>query len=237
MDIDNFRKDDDKYVSVSGKAMKFDKKVDRGYYTVQFAKDCLDEFVMNESRPAGKGSVMITDHDMKISNVIAREDNGTFRWRLKMDKRAFLYYDALIPNENQTQMQKEVLRLYDQGLINQTSVGVAEWTYEWEDLESDMPNLLITKARLREISVVVYGAFENDANIRMTLGDSFENNSREVVNLRMYDDASPSGMFDAKTSLENARAELQLEQQKQENIKLKEDLLAELADQQTEGDK
>lgn len=212
-----FQVDKDKYHKIGGKALKLGKKVNRGWYYVKFETVCFDDFVNNETRGAGAGSVLIADHDMRIQNILAREDNGTFRWNLKLDTRAFLYWEALIPSEGpMTQMQQEVPILYDQGLISQTSVGVLEWDYEWEDLgkKDKMPTLVIKKARLRELSIVVYGAFGNDATIRMTLGESGNDTNREVSAVKLLNDDGTE--FDAKKSYDDAMSQFEADRQKEE---------------------
>ena len=220
--------DDKKYRLVRIKALKFGKKVKRGggRYTVEFAPDSFDGFVLEETRPAGAGTVLSIDHNVAVRNILAREDNGTFRWVLPMknEPRRFLRAEAMIPLDDSVQSyaQRDIMRLYDQGMITQTSIGISEWEYEWQDLDTQTPNFYVKKARAYEHSIVVFGAFENDATIRMTLGESGDDqNSSEVGYMKFYDEKSPTGVFDIDKSLEDARSEhaaerLRKEQEQQE---------------------
>ncbi len=79
-----------------------------------------------------------------------------------------LYY-SLTPNER-SPLGQEALATVEAGTVNQVSVGFSAIEEEWDD-KGDMPRRLVTRARLYEISLVLWGAY-GDATSAAVVGRS-----------------------------------------------------------------
>ena len=193
---------------VYGPALKFEKVVDRGgWYGLNIKATAFDNF-LNERRGKGKGVFMIADHEAYASNLLASEDNGTFRFY--QDRDNFLDYEAFITQDDDaTAMQSDVLKLVKQKLLTQVSIGLEIREYSWNLDDEKYPVMNVLRAGARELSVVVRGAMENDATIRMSLAEPSDHASKEVCNVRLLevtDNGETYVEMDVRKSLDEALA-------------------------------
>lgn len=200
----------DKMKRVYGPACKFNKIIDRGWYKTKFLEDCFEEF-LNERRKKGDGAVFVADHYMSVSNLLAGEDTQTLRFYVEAGKKQYLQYEAFLPAEDDmTDMQKTVTQLVKQKLLTQVSVGIAIKEYSWDLEDEDNPIMNIMKATIRELSVVVKGAFGKDATIKMSLAGKDNPDSQEMCAMRfleLQEDGETYGDMDMKKSYQKALEE------------------------------
>jgi len=133
--------------SISGYAIQWNQPaVIAGLFEECFARGAFDA-----SLRANPDVVALWAHDS--SRPLGRIENGTLT--LRSDNIGLWY--SLTPNPN-SPMGQEALATVGNGTVDEVSVGFISDTEEWDDT-ADLPRRLITQATLREISLVLWGAY------------------------------------------------------------------------------
>ncbi|BBD37005.1 peptidase [Aminobacter sp. Y103A] len=117
-----------------------------GLFEERFAPGAFDDSLTQYPDVAALWS-----HD--ASRPLGRVSNGTLQLR---STRAGLWY-SLTPNPD-SPLGKEATAAVGSNLVNQVSVGFSADIEEWEDT-GNLPKRTITRARLYEISIVLWGAY------------------------------------------------------------------------------
>lgn len=103
-------------------------------------------------------------HD--ASRPLGRVSNGTLQLRAT---RAGLWY-SLTPNPD-SPLGKETVAAVGSNLVNQVSVGFSSDIEEWDDT-GKIPRRTITRARLYEISIVLWGAYGDATSASLRNADN-----------------------------------------------------------------
>ncbi|WP_439496839.1 HK97 family phage prohead protease [Bosea sp. (in: a-proteobacteria)] len=132
---------------ISGYAIQWNKPaVIAGLFEERFAPGAFDASIREHP-----DVVALWSHD--ASRPLARAKNGTLTLR---SDRVGLWY-SLTPNPD-SPLGQEAIATIGSGTLDQVSVGFASEVEEWED-NDDIPRRLVTRARLYEVSLVVWGAY------------------------------------------------------------------------------
>ncbi|MGX9572600.1 HK97 family phage prohead protease [Mesorhizobium sp. f-mel] len=138
-----------------------------GLFIEKFARGAFDKS-LRESPDV----VSLWSHD--DARPLGRVSNGTLE--LKSD--AIGLFCSLTPNPDSPSGQ-EALAAVGRGHIGQVSVGFWSEIESWDD-RGDLPMRTIEQAGLREISLIVWGAYGDATSASLTRADSRANAARRI---------------------------------------------------------
>lgn len=138
--------------AITGYALQWNRPaVIAGLFEERFARGAFDES-LRESPDV----VALWAHDS--AKPLGRVSNGTLE--VKADRIGLWY--SLTPNPD-APMGQEALATVGRSDVGQVSIGFYSEVEEWDD-RGDLPSRLITQAHLRELSLVVWGAYGDDTS-------------------------------------------------------------------------
>lgn len=132
---------------ISGYAIQWGQPANiAGLFEERFARGAF-----NQSLVDNPDVVVLWGHDS--TRPLARVSNRSLT--LKSDNIGLWY--SFTPDED-SPMGKEALASVRSGLVDQVSIGFSSQEEEWDDVDK-LPKRTITRARLTEISILVWGAY------------------------------------------------------------------------------
>ncbi|WP_234683978.1 HK97 family phage prohead protease [Bradyrhizobium monzae] len=142
--------------TISGYAISWNRPaIIAGAWEERFARGAFDSHLAENPDVAA-----LWAHDP--SRPLARVGNGTLKLR---SDNAGLYF-AITPNTD-SPLGQEAIAMVGSETVNEMSVSFSPEIEEWED-SGGLPRRLITRARLYEVSVVLWGAFGRDTSARLS---------------------------------------------------------------------
>lgn len=117
-----------------------------GAFEERFARGAFDKSLREHPDVAA-----LWAHDP--SRPLGRVGNGS----LKLRSNSIGLWFELTPNVN-APLGQEAVATIGAGTVNEVSIGFAPEIEEWDD-SGDLPRRLITRARLFELSLVLWGAY------------------------------------------------------------------------------
>lgn len=139
--------------TITGTACRYGVPVDRGWgLWLELVAGCFTAAVRDPARV-----LVLWQHDV---------DEPIGRLRTLTDTGEALRFAGWITDSEDVPNGRRALSLLRDGIMDQVSVGFDILKYERvEDLEADTVTYRILKARLRELSTVTFGAFDDEATV------------------------------------------------------------------------
>ena len=159
-------------VKVGGEAAKQGKPVPRWYGGLEIAKGAWAAWLRSKDW-SGMGRVVLDMDHLELGlQTLAATNNSTLAFRKKeVGSEEWLAFDGeIVTGPTASSAQNDAAALISQRLLTDVSVGLILLEYEWE-LERDPDNertedtLICTKAAMRALSIVTFGAMREDGNI------------------------------------------------------------------------
>lgn len=139
---------------ITGYASVFNTVADIGWFREQVAPGAFADTIAQ-----GDDVRALIDHDQ--SRILGRSKAGTLR--LSEDSKG-LKVEIDLPD---TQVARDLVVSMERGDVNQMSIGFYSEVEEWDETDPDNPLRTIKKARLFDVSVVTFPAFEQtEAQVR-----------------------------------------------------------------------
>ena len=206
----------------SGTAVRFNWEGRKGAppygFKLEFRPEAFDKWLDNQAGTVYGRAVLALDHTTSGLETLAATDNGTLSFDKTDDYLTFegtLVTDGDDPGPSQA--QRDIAALFAQKLLKQVSVGCDVYKRTWEfadepDGWDKVDKLIVEEAVLYELSVVTYGAFRDQAVMRMEsalqLGPSSPMTlAGGPLRLTTYDKNGERVTFDAEADKAAFRAE------------------------------
>lgn len=177
---------------LTGRPIVYDERTDLGWYDEIIEQGALDEADLKDVR------FLVNHNTDMIPLARSRNNNGNSTMQMSIDERG-MEIRVDLDTENNAEA-KSLYSAVERGDIDGMSFMFTVDGDKWDDIESDHPTRTITRlGRVLEVSAVTFPAYEATSISARGLDSALEN---------------------AKSSLENARAEARAIEAKKQKIRI-----------------